>query len=67
MDYKKVLRLHFVNRLTCREIANVNHFFTLLGKTFFTYLGKHFFTLPGKQIFYIPVSLCGYRSGCFSR
>ena len=63
--------------------ANVNHFFTLLGKMFFTSYGKefftyfgkqiftsygkYFFTLPGKQIFYIPVSPCGYRSGCFSR
>ena len=31
--------------------ANVNHFFTLLGKMFFTPYGKEFFTYPGKQIF----------------
>ena len=32
-------------------IANVNHFFTLLGKMFFTPYGKEFFTYLGKQIF----------------
>ena len=31
--------------------ANVNHFFTLLGKMFFTLYGKEFFTYPGKKIF----------------
>ena len=31
--------------------ANVNHFFTLLGKMFFTPYGKEFFTYLGKQIF----------------
>ena len=33
----------------CR--ANVNHFFTLLGKMFFTPYGKEFFSYSGKQIF----------------
>ena len=33
------------------QCANVNHFFTLLGKMFFTPYGKEFFTYPGKQIF----------------
>ena len=33
------------------EIANVNHFFTLLGKMFFTPYGKEFFTSLSKQIF----------------
>ena len=32
-------------------IANVKHFFTLLGKMFFTSYGKEFFTYLGKQIF----------------
>ena len=32
-------------------IANVKHFFTLLGKMFFTPYGKEFFTYLGKQIF----------------
>lgn len=32
-------------------IANVNHFFTLLGKMFFTPYGKEFFTYLSKQIF----------------
>ena len=32
-------------------IANVKHFFTLLGKMFFTLYGKEFFTYPGKKIF----------------
>ena len=32
-------------------IANVNHFFTLLGKMFFTPYGKEFFSYSGKQIF----------------
>ena len=32
-------------------LANVNHFFTLLGKMFFTPYGKEFFTYLGKQIF----------------
>lgn len=31
--------------------ANVNHFFTLLGKMFFTSYGKEFFSYSGKQIF----------------
>ena len=31
--------------------ANVNHFFTLLGKMFFTPYGKEFFSYSGKQIF----------------
>ena len=31
--------------------ANVNHFFTLLGKMFFTPYGKEFFTSLSKQIF----------------
>ncbi len=31
--------------------ANVNHFFTLLGKMFFTPYGKDFFTSLSKQIF----------------
>ena len=31
--------------------ANVNHFFTLLGKMFFTPYGKEFFTYLSKQIF----------------
>ena len=34
-----------------RLIANVKHFFTLLGKMFFTLYGKEFFTYPGKKIF----------------
>ena len=33
------------------SIANVKHFFTLLGKMFFTPYGKEFFTYLGKQIF----------------
>ena len=33
------------------NIANVKHFFTLLGKMFFTLYGKEFFTYPGKKIF----------------
>lgn len=33
------------------EIANVKHFFTLLGKMFFAPYGKEFFTYLGKQIF----------------
>ena len=33
------------------SIANVNHFFTLLGKMFFTPYGKEFFTSLSKQIF----------------
>lgn len=32
-------------------IANVKHFFILLGKMFFTPYGKEFFAYPGKQIF----------------
>ena len=36
---------------TMQFIANVNHFFTLLGKMFFTPYGKEFFTYLGKQIF----------------
>ena len=32
-------------------LANVKHFFTLLGKMFFTPYGKEFFTYLGKQIF----------------
>lgn len=32
-------------------VANVNHFFTLLGKMFFTPYGKEFFTSLSKQIF----------------
>ena len=36
---------------TVRFIANVKHFFTLLGKIFFTLYGKEFFTYPGKKIF----------------
>lgn len=32
-------------------LANVNHFFTLLGKMFFTPYGKEFFTSLSKQIF----------------
>ena len=41
------------DRQWCMEngIANVNHFFTLLGKMFFTPYGKEFFTYLGKQIF----------------
>ena len=31
--------------------ANVNHFFTLLGKMFFTPYGKEFVSYSGKQIF----------------
>ena len=31
--------------------ANVNHFFTLLGKMFFTPYGKEFFIYLSKQIF----------------
>ena len=34
-----------------QKLANVNHFFTLLGKMFFTPYGKEFFTYLGKQIF----------------
>ena len=34
-----------------RLIANVKHFFTLLGKMFFTSYGKEFFIYHGKQIF----------------
>ena len=34
-----------------RNDANVNHFFTLLGKMFFTSYGKEFFSYSGKQIF----------------
>ena len=33
------------------DIANVNHFFKLLGKMFFTPYGKEFFSYSGKQIF----------------
>ena len=33
------------------HLANVKHFFTLLGKMFFTLYGKEFFTYPGKKIF----------------
>ena len=33
------------------SLANVKHFFTLLGKMFFTPYGKEFFTYLGKQIF----------------
>ena len=33
------------------NLANVKHFFTLLGKMFFTLYGKEFFTYPGKKIF----------------
>ena len=33
------------------QSANVNHFFTLLGKMFFTPYGKEFFTSLSKQIF----------------
>lgn len=33
------------------DFANVNHFFTLLGKMFFTPYGKEFFTSLSKQIF----------------
>ena len=42
-----------VNRIRkeIRSLANVKHFFTLLGKMFFTPYGKEFFTYPGKQIF----------------
>ncbi len=32
-------------------LANVKHFFTLLGKMFFTSYGKEFFIYHGKQIF----------------
>ena len=38
-------------RFYCQNTANVNHFFTLLGKMFFTPYGKEFFTYLGKQIF----------------
>lgn len=34
-----------------KQVANVKHFFTLLGKMFFTSYGKEFFTYLGKQIF----------------
>ena len=34
-----------------QALANVKHFFTLLGKMFFTSYGKEFFTYLGKQIF----------------
>ncbi|HBG5322626.1 TPA: hypothetical protein KQG33_003081 [Clostridioides difficile] len=34
-----------------KKAANVNHFFTLLGKMFFTSYGKEFFSYSGKQIF----------------
>ena len=34
-----------------QRLANVKHFFTLLGKMFFTPYGKEFFTYLGKQIF----------------
>ena len=37
--------------LTMALGANVNHFFTLLGKMFFTPYGKEFFTYLSKQIF----------------
>ena len=43
------------NYRSMREVygldANVNHFFTLLGKMFFTPYGKEFFTSLSKQIF----------------
>ena len=41
--------LTYDDRLTIH--ANVNHFFTLLGKMFFTPYGKEFFTSLSKQIF----------------
>ena len=40
-----------VHRKKLSIIANVNHFFTLLGKMFFTPYGKEFFTSLSKQIF----------------
>lgn len=42
-----------VNRIRkeIRSLANVKHFFTLLGKMFFTPYGKEFFTSLSKQIF----------------
>ena len=39
------------NTETLKLFANVNHFFTLLGKMFFTPYGKEFFTSLSKQIF----------------
>ena len=39
------------NALPAQNYANVNHFFTLLGKMFFTPYGKEFFTSLSKQIF----------------
>ena len=41
----------FAVKLYEMEDANVNHFFTLLGKMFFTSYGKEFFSYSGKQIF----------------
>lgn len=43
----------FVRRYSTvpESFANVNHFFTLLGKMFFTPYGKEFFSYSGKQIF----------------
>ena len=36
----------FYHQMDCfqNKVANVNHFFTLLGKMFFTPYGKEFFT-----------------------
>ena len=39
------------NAIESLNSANVNHFFTLLGKMFFTPYGKEFFTSLSKQIF----------------
>ena len=46
-----VLALPGVTFAVIAGIANVNHFFTLLGKMFFTPYGKEFFTSLSKQIF----------------
>ena len=35
----------------CRIVANVKHFFTLLGKKIFTRYGNQFFTSSGKEFF----------------
>ena len=43
---QEIAGLHFLDR-----VANVKHFFTLLGKMFFTSYGKEFFIYHGKQIF----------------
>ena len=46
MDYKKVLRLHFVNHLSCREIAEScgDCSKTVRGKVILQPQGKEFFT-----------------------